>query len=85
MLGLRLQVMKGFSKEGPVAYHIDVKKVALGWNVLIHRGPDTDSPVIMKLFKKKALWDKNTQMIITVDFLLSLFGAAFSMTSDPWP
>lgn len=60
--------MSGFSKEGPVAYHIDVQKVALGWNVLIHKGPDTEAPCIMKLTKKKAIWDKNAQMVITVSW-----------------
>ena len=63
------QVMSGFSKEGTVAYHIDVQKVSLGWNVLIHKGPNTEAPCIMKLTKKKAIWDKNAQMVITVRLL----------------
>ncbi|KAK9838737.1 hypothetical protein WJX74_002329 [Apatococcus lobatus] len=58
-------VMNGFSKEGPVAYHIDVQKVSFGWNVLIHKGPNAEGPCIMKLTKKKAIWDKNAQMVIT--------------------
>ena len=51
-----------------MAYHIDVQKVTLGWSVLIHKGPNTEAPCIMKLTKKKAIWDKNAQMVIAVSW-----------------
>ena len=76
--------MNGFSKEGPVAYHIDVQKVGFGWNVLIHKGPDTQAPCIMKLTKKKAIWDKNAEMVITVSWpCLMLFSQCLGPM--PWP
>lgn len=74
-----------------MAYHIDVQKVGFGWNVLIHKGPDTQAPCIMKLSKKKAIWDKNAQMVITVSCLpsewlcLVLLSGWVCHDTEEWP
>ncbi|KAK9862883.1 hypothetical protein WJX84_004042 [Apatococcus fuscideae] len=60
-----ITIREGTTKKGPIAFYVDVKAKAAGWNIFIHRGADRAGPCIMHLGKRARVWDKNTQMVIT--------------------